>query len=447
MLGTRRERRTNTQGIWGVSVLGRPLSLPHGDVQAVLGSEYRRETLRTRDDPLAATEYAYGGSGYTVHPDLSARLRVWEVYGEVKVPLLRDLDFARRVDLEGAYRYSRYNSVGGTGTWKLGGTWSPGGGVTFRVMGSRSVRIPNFGELYEVPIARQTGSITDPCEAADYYQNPTRSANCRALGIAVPLGDFKIGPVVTTRGNPDLHPETSRSITLGGQLHPAFLPGLKLTLDYWNIDIRDAVTQFDYTTILNLCVDLPTIANQFCGAVKRNPADGSVTSIATSQVNASRLTARGIDAGLAYENDLAGGQISLSLSGTYLLRHIVRSAPGLTTGDVRYDGDWEHPKLQMIAQALWRRARFQAGLALRLVGASRYDINAESDEVYDRNALPAQLSSDVSVRYDLSGGLSLSAGIRNLTDVRAPLVYPVYKETTVYDQVGRYLFTGLGIKF
>jgi iron complex outermembrane receptor protein len=276
VLGTRKERRVATQSISAVDLDGSPLALPHGPLQVVLGFEHRREVLHTRDDPLAAAEYTYAGSGYTLHPDLDATMRVWEFYGEAKVPLPRDLPFAQSVDLEGAYRSSRYNSVGSTGTWKLGGTWSPTRGLLLRAMRSRSVRVPNFGELYEVPIARQTGSITDPCEAADYYQSQTRSANCRALGILIPLGDNKVGPVITSQGNPDLRPETSDSLTLGAVVRPAVLPGAELTVDYWNIDIADAITQFDYSTILNLCVDLPSIENTFCGLVSRDFSQRSI---------------------------------------------------------------------------------------------------------------------------------------------------------------------------
>lgn len=441
VLGTRRERRVNTQAIWGIDLDGSPVELPYGPLQVVLGFERRRETLHTRDDPLAASEYTYGGSGYTVHPDLDADFSVREVYAEAKAPLLRDLPFAQSLDLEGAYRYSRYSSVGSTGTWKLGGTWTPTRGLMLRTMRSRSVRVPNFGELYEVPVSRQTGSITDPCEAADYYQSATRSANCRALGILVPLGDFKVGPVITTQGNRDLRPETSNSLTVGAVLRPAIVPGLELTVDYWNIDIRDAITQFDYTTILNLCVDLPSIENPFCGAVTRNPSDGRVTAISTSQINAARLTARGIDFGAAYRRRLGTGQVELQLNGTYLLRHMVESTPGVDTGDVRYDGDWEHPRLQGTAHAMWSAGRFSMATSLRFIGASRYEINAESDEVFDRNSIQPHVYADVSWAYRLDGGMTVSIGIRNLTDARPPMIYPVYKDTTIYDQVGRYFFT------
>lgn len=446
VLGTRRERRVNTQSIWGLNLAGAPLKLPQGPLAAVIGFEHRRETLRTRDDPLASSEYTYGGSGYTVHPDLDAAFSVWELYAEAKAPVLRDLPLAQSLDLEAAYRYSRYNSVGSTGTWKLGGTWSPMHGLMLRAMRSRSVRVPNFGELYEVPISRQTGSITDPCEAADYYQSAVRSANCRALGILVPLGDFKVGPIVTTGGNPDLQPETSDSLTLGAVLRPAFLPGLDITLDYWSIDIRDAITQFDYTTILNLCVDLATIDNSFCRAITRSAADGRVTAVSTSQVNAERLTARGIDFGVSYRSPLGSGQIRLEANGTYLLQHLVESTPGVATGNVRYAGDAEHPRLQATARAVWETGRFTAQTDLRFVGTSRYEINAESHEVFDRNAISAHVYADASIAYRFDGNVTASLAVRNLTNITPPQIYPTYKDTTIYDQIGRFLSMSIALQ-
>ncbi|MEJ5978938.1 TonB-dependent receptor [Novosphingobium sp. PS1R-30] len=446
VLGTRRERRVNGQQIWGMNASGSPIALPAGRLGLVFGAEYRRETLQTRDDPLARSEFTYGGSGYTVHPDLDAEFDVWELYGEAKAPLLRGRPFAESLDLEGAFRLSKYTAVGTTGTWKLGGTWSPVRGLLLRAMRSRSVRVPNFGELYEVPVQKQAGSITDPCEAADYYQSDTRSANCRALGILVPLGDFKVGPIITTQGNRDLRPETSNSLTLGAVLRPAFLPGAELTIDYWDIGIREAVTQFDYTTILDLCVDLPTIANLFCDAVSRDPSDGRVTAISTQQVNAARMTARGIDLGLSVQRGLGLGRLKLDLQGTYLLRHMVLSMPGFGAGNVRYDGDWEHPRFRGNAQIAWNAGPFGAALNLRFISAGRYAINAESDEVYDRNRLQPYLYADISFSHEIGEALVASFGVRNLSDLRPPQVYPVYKDTTLYDQVGRYLFTTIALR-
>src|SRR5690606_3911719 len=92
---------------------------------------------------------SHAGTEYIVHPNLSAEFDVSEVYGELVVPVLKDVAFARHLSIEGAYRYSDYSSIGKTHAWKVGGTWQPLDGLTFRAVRSRSVRAPNFGELYE----------------------------------------------------------------------------------------------------------------------------------------------------------------------------------------------------------------------------------------------------------------------------------------------------------
>ncbi|OYX94997.1 MAG: hypothetical protein B7Y74_05530, partial [Novosphingobium sp. 35-62-5] len=346
VLATRKERRVNTQHIIGASIVGKFLSPLHGEASLAIGAEHRRETLRTMDDPLARTELTYGGSGYTVHPDLDVAFVVDELYGELVVPVFADLPFAGSLTLEGAYRYSSYSTVGETHTWKLGGTWSPVSGLMFRGVRSRSMRAPNFGELYEPTITRQAGSITDPCEAGDYYQSATRSANCRSLGVVTPLGDVKVGPLISTSGNPNLKPETSQSLTLGLVLRPNALRGFEATIDYWDINIRDVITQYGETTVLNLCVDLPTIDNIHCRAVNRDPMTGGVTAIRTTQINVSQLSARGVDIGARYALPLGRGTFRFDFNGTYLIRQRVKTMPGMVAGDVRYDGDWQNPRFR-----------------------------------------------------------------------------------------------------
>src|SRR3546814_8498826 len=89
-------------------------------------------------------------------PELDESFNVSEAYGELVVPLLSDLPFARRLEVEGAYRYSDYSTVGATHAWKAGAMWSPIDGVSFRGVRSRSVRTPNFGELYEAKVETLT---------------------------------------------------------------------------------------------------------------------------------------------------------------------------------------------------------------------------------------------------------------------------------------------------
>lgn len=446
VLGTRRERRTNTQSVFGANITGRAFSLPRGDAALTLGIEHRHETLSTRDDPLARTELTFGIAGYAEHPDLDVSSHVSEAYGRLVLPLLRDLPFARHLDIEGAYRYSVYSTTGDTHSWKIGGNWSPARGLAFRATRSRSVRTPDFGELYEGAIIREVGSITDPCEAGDYFQNPTRTANCRALGIATPLADFKMGPLITTEGNPALKPETSNSLTLGVVVQPPLLPGFKASADYWDIDITDAILQYSDTVVMDLCVDLPSIDNVFCRAIDRDPADGHVTAIRTRQINASRMRARGLDLSAGYGAPLGGGKLRLSFNGTYLIEQRTETTPGVPAGNIRYDGDWQHPRFRGTLLTGYELGALNLNLDTRFISAGRLDVNAKSPEAYDDNHIPPVVYNDLSVYLSISREFAIGIGANNIFDVLPPYAYTVYKNGTVYDNIGRFLYTKIRMK-
>lgn len=187
----------NTQTIFGGSIVGPVLSLLYGDLSIAVGVERRVEKLKTNEDPLAIPGELAQSSGVTQHAEIEASQKVSQIYGELVVPILRDLPFARRLEVEGAYRYSDYSTFDSTGTWKVGLTWSPVDGVIFRGVRSRSVRVPNFGELYE-PINTGVSTLDDPCEAQNIYRSETRLANCRALGIQSPGLASQLTSLVTT---------------------------------------------------------------------------------------------------------------------------------------------------------------------------------------------------------------------------------------------------------
>ncbi len=443
----RLEKRVNTQQVFGANVSGPLFALPYGDVSVAAGAEHRRETLKTTDDPRALIgELVYGG-GPATHPELDETFKVSEVFGEMVVPLLRDLPFAERLEIEGAYRYSDYSTVGGTSAWKVGAMWSPVDGVSFRGVRSRSVRTPNFGELYEARVERLTGAYTDACSLALYYASETRAANCKVLGIDTPFETPRIGPVVVTGGNPDLAPETSDSLTLGVILQPGFVPGLDVTVDYWDIDIKNVITQFSYDTLIRLCVDAPTVDNPYCARVTRDPDTGYATRVESNQLNAARLYARGVDIGLGYRRPLGSGALNVSLKGTYLIDKVTETTPGIPEGDVVSDGAWGNPRFRANLLTSYKIDKFNIAVNTRFISAATYELNTDSDEAFPRQHIPAKVYNDLSIQYDIGDNYQIGMGVNNVLDIMPTYLPTIYRDTTMYGVLGRYFFANVNMSF
>ena len=53
------------------------------------------------------------------------------------------------------------------------------------------------------------------------------------------------------------------------------MPGLTLSVDYWDIEIEDAIVAISAQNIVNGCYDSPSLNNAFCPLITRNPAADS----------------------------------------------------------------------------------------------------------------------------------------------------------------------------
>jgi len=437
ILVDRNERRVNTQQIFGGNIVGEIFRLPYGGVSMALGVEHRKDTLKTTDDPLATagdiTYFAMIGE----HPAIRASRTVKEIYGELVVPLLRDLPLARRLEIEGAYRYSDYSGYGKTDTWKVGGTWEPVRGVTFRGVRSRSVRAPNFGELFAPQTTSATGTPNDPCLSTNYNLNPTRAANCLALGIVTPVNEYKLGPLVNSGGNPNLKPETSNSLTLGVILQPSFTPGLDVTVDYWDINIKGVISSFSMEQVMRLCVDLPTIDNAFCPLVQRDPVTHAPVQVETYDINAQSMAARGIDFGVNYRTELGAGRLSLGFKGSYLLKQVVETLPGMASGNVSYHGGYANPRFRGTLITSYDLDTFGISLTTRFISKARYDVNALTDEQYEDNSVPARIYNDLALNYMVDERFNLTFGVSNVFNVDPPLFPGANYGGGQYDTAGR----------
>jgi len=289
--------------------------LPGGPVAFVLGAEYRRETADYREDEFVKTDLTNDVDVGDFNPPA---FKVAEAFGEVNIPILKDIPFFHDLTINGAGRYSRYQKpIKGVWTWNYGGEWSPIQDIRFRGNYGKSVRAPNVSETGFPVVPNFAPSFVDPCSATGMTQNTSRASACQAaLGALLPsVRNVTYSLGVLSGSNPDLQPEVSHSLTLGGVLTPRLIPGFNLSLDYYNIKVKKVIAAVTAQTIVNNCYDLPT-GNVFCNLFTRwqgpgagpngeNPGDVLFNSLLQGPQNFAKRVRRGIDINANYRKRIA----------------------------------------------------------------------------------------------------------------------------------------------
>jgi outer membrane receptor protein involved in Fe transport len=448
------DRTTMTQHVVSGTLTGDSqgmLELPGGPISFALGGEYRKETSRFVADELVSQGLTFTSA----LGDTRGAFDVWEVFGEVNLPILADMPFAHRLSANGAVRYSDYSTVGSTGAWKLGGDWAPVQDVTFRGSYSKSVRAPNISELYTG--ATQTyQAINDPCGSA-YLQNGTqyRAANCSALLTSLgadPSGFNGVtGQVIPGygAGNPDLKEETAKTWTAGVVLQPTFLPRLTLSADWYDIRIRNAISVVSAQALADLCVDQASLDNPYCGVVTRQNGGtgaGNITGFQLTPFNVAQIRTSGLDLALAYAIPTASaGTFGARVMANYLHRLDSVPIPGAATVNNAYVAG--APKYQVTADITWQSGAFGLDWQINFASAVyRYDrqtIAANPDIVAPEYLkFKERFSHDLSLTYDVGDQFTLYGGVTNLFDQKPDLG----SLNTPISAVGRYVFLGARVK-
>ncbi len=425
--------------------------LPGGPVSFAVGGEYREEKSDFDADDFVNRGFNF--ESRTV-ADVSGEFDVTEVFAEVRVPLLANLPFAHELTLTAAARAGEYSTIDSTSTWKYDLVWSPIPDIRFRGGQAQTVRAPNISELFS-PITTFNARPIDPCDENNIRLGPNpanRLANCRADGIPAGYTDPLTSQFAgRTGGNPNLQEEESTSLTYGVVLQPRFIPGLSVTVDYWNIEIDDAISAVSAQDIVNSCYDGPNLQSVFCSQFTRNRNATSPTflgfnSITTSQLNFAGLEASGIDFNVSYGFDFADfgrpswGDVGLSVGGTHVEDR--NNFPFATDPNRPNPQKLElnNPELALNASLRWSIGDFtfntghqymskQALPAVEIENAQNFTI-AFADRIWIH---------DASVRWDVTEQQTLTFGVSNLTN-EEPFIASV---ATPVSAVGRSFFVRL----
>lgn len=410
------------------------------------GVEYRREASKSVPD-----EYGLSGDLFYLGPRVvtAGSYSTREAFAEINVPLLRDVRFAKSLEVGASYRFQNYTTTGSDGSYGYSLGWAPTRDLKLRGAFAHAVRAPNVNELY-AGTEQGVANIRDPCDFRYLASGPApdnRRANCAQI-LGSRAGDFMQTPHskrVILQGNRDLDAEKADTITAGIVLTPRWVPNLTLTADYFSIKINGIITNLSAVKIAENCVDSPTLNNKFCPSVSRDES-GNIDVVVSQVFNLAHYNTRGWDFGASYRAYLPGdgGTIVLGAKATHLLALIYDPEPSNPSLRSRLDGVTYNPRWRGNFNLGYHRGGFSANWSTLYLGNV---IRSWNDRVGDFSMNEAHVRSGSFIQHNVRFGYNvgkyeLYGGITNVFDRYAPMK-PFTYLSPMYPRYGRSFYAGV----
>ena len=321
------------EDVAAVSVSGDVFKNWAGDVSIAFGGEYRKEEITGSADPISIVNGFFTGNFKPTIGDYSVK----EAFFETVVPLATDITAIESLEFNGAVRYTDYSLAGNVTTWKLGLSYSPIEQLRFRGVRSRDIRAPNVGELF------QAGQ-TQRQDVIDTSQPSRPSVSISRV----------------TSGNTALTPEIAETTSFGFVYTPSWLPQFSASVDYYSIDIGDAIATLGNQEIVDRCVAGETAV---CSLIVRNGA-GTITQLLAIPINVAEQKTKGLDVEASWRHEL-GSLGALTVRG--LVSHInnLTTINGGITTEFAGQNTGSRPEHSEVALARQRGAGWRAAVDAR----------------------------------------------------------------------------------
>ncbi len=493
--------------IAGAYITGPVFELPAGPLQALIGIEWREDAIETRSDDVTARGL---GSGFFLDRPTSGDVDLFEIFGELVVPVIKNQPLIHNLEFELAGRLVDHEFYGRNSTYAGKVRYEPTDFLTLRGTYGTSFRAPNLRELF---LAGQSGfaNVTDPCEVPTLAQsdtdgdgvldaytpgadadgdgvgdldgrNPDVLVNCQTEGLdpfSLAIG-INTGQVETfSAGNVGLDPEESTSYSLGFVIEQPFFDSfdLQFSASYFDIEIKGSVFEPSANFLVGECYTSNSFPDDpFCTRRLRDPNTGFLNEVDATPFNIAQENANGWDFNAAFNTDFSyrGQEMNYSVSGQATRSKeisqtvILPGAPAVFTDRV---GEIGNPK--------WRASMFQRlnvgdidfFWQTRLIGKqSQVDDADIPNNCVDSTQTGGTASRivpscfgtdntfyhDVSVGYD-GGDWRMRVGVQNVLDQDPPRVdedargfNQDIRNVPVgvgYDRVGRQVFVSVSKTF
>ena len=400
------------------SLSGELFELPAGYAAFAAGVEHRQEKAWQDPDSIAAQGL---GNDPRIDPT-SGGFNVDEAYVEFAIPLLADAPFAESVELSAAIRAFDYSTFGSDNTWKLGLTWRVNDELMLRGVRSTAFRAPTVDELYSG-------------KAISYDSVDYDGADDQAE--------------VTVGGNSNLTPEEADTLTFGVVYEPQWLDGFSMTVDYYDIEIENAISSYTSQFVVDQCINPNGTGTTLCdntGAFLRT--DGRI--VFNNQLrNIGSEKTSGIDLNLKYSFDALGLAWKAGLDTTYLDEYVVDTGAIIDYQGYITNGSGGYADIKSNLHLTVSGDSWDATYEARYVaGMDSFTCRLDQSECVAPTT-PSIVYHDISGSYMVNDLVTVSAGINNMFDKEPPYYTGNYDSNTdpyTYDTLGRRLFAGINIK-
>jgi len=445
-----------TETTANVSFSGPVFSLPHGDVQAAIGAEYRRAKI---DDTPSIDSINNNLYNLTSSTPTRGKDAVKEVFGELEIPVLSGVTGAEELTFNASARWTDYDSYGSDETYKIGGLWTPVSWVSFRASYGTSYRAPALFEQFLGATSGFLSNQIDPCNTWGNDPGTPLAINCASEGLAPDFNATQSVAVIQAGGAASgLKAETSKNFTGGIVLQPetpASVGDFSLAVDYFDIKVENGVARAGGANILDLCYNSPDFraGGGFCRLVDpRNPVNNALT-VYDSYVNLANDNVRGLDWTLRYTRDLGPG----SLRATAQVTRFLEQSNKLFQDDelIDYNGMLNTPDMTGTLDVVYSWDKWRVRYGMEWINAMQsydyYELDPATS-VYKFDVASYFLHS-LSAEYK-ADTWSVIGGVRNLRNEEPPVISsgaynrvgnaPLYSG---YDYIGRTYFVNISKSF
>ncbi|REL27578.1 TonB-dependent receptor [Thalassotalea euphylliae] len=440
-----------TQEVFMANVAGTtPWTLPGAQepIGLVFGYEKRQDESSFRPDEFLASGDVLGfNAGEATVGSYSSD----EFFTEISIPVLSGKEFAEDLSLWGAARFADYSNIGNVESFAAAVNWAPTEWISTRIGYQQAVRAPNVAELFQ-GAANGFPGATDPCASNGFQAGVTDVALCEATGVpAGMVGNFEQANAQiegSFGGNVDLQEETSDTFTVGVVVQP--MDGLDFTLDYFSIEIEDAIASFGVNNTLNVCYNVAQDINDVtCQNISRR-TDGNVSLVKSLNENIGLIETSGIDFNITYNTEFDfglfgnGSSLNVQFRSTFLDKYESTPIAALPDQINKCDGYFGNtcgaprPEFQSNTRINWTTGDLTLSALVRYIGETEDDQISEGTATADELVVPeldSKIYLDLSAAYVVSDALKVNFGVKNILDEEPQLLGDSQQQANTFPEV------------